>query len=360
MDDIRREIEKIDLEIAELKKRRRALCEKLGAGRLSWGGIIAGAFGALMIGLGVIALFAANWDVFGREARAAIAVAPSVACGIAATVAAAKGCKSRAMWEPLGILWCVATIAGTCLVAQTYQAGGSVPGLVLFVGLLTLPVVWITRAIAPTVLWPVFAIVWGCASGHGSQSISLVAKTVAFMALSLPAFAAFARNPPPKAAYVSAMIVAGLVYSCGLGIALSGTLPHALLEYGDDFGFALVFWACAGIVMAAGRIFSFPAWGMVGTIVACGTAICTPFMETAAYAVALTITVLTIASGVIRMRLSLANVGAATLLYLLLAKFCESEVSFTVKGMVFILAGIALVSLNVAMVRFGGERKGGR
>ena len=57
--------------------------------RFSWGVMIAGGFGALMIGLGVIALFAANWDCFGRPVRAAISLAPVVLCGIAALVASA-------------------------------------------------------------------------------------------------------------------------------------------------------------------------------------------------------------------------------------------------------------------------------
>ena len=114
INDKRREVEEIDLKIAELKKRRRELVAELGEGRLSWGAIIAGAFGALMIGLGVIALFAANWDAFGREARAAIAVAPVVACGAVAVTAALKDVKTRALWEPLGILWCISVSAATC------------------------------------------------------------------------------------------------------------------------------------------------------------------------------------------------------------------------------------------------------
>ena len=118
------------------------------AGRISWGVMLAGGFGALMIGLGIIALFAANWDCFGRPARAAISLAPVVLCGLAALVASVKGWKASSFWEPLGILWAIATGAATCLVAQTYQVGGSVPGLILFVSLLALPVVWITRSVA--------------------------------------------------------------------------------------------------------------------------------------------------------------------------------------------------------------------
>lgn len=92
-EDVKREVEEIDLKIAELKKQRRELLAKLGEGRLSWGAIIAGAFGALMVGLGIIALFAANWDMFGREARAAIAVAPVVACGAVAIAASLRNIR---------------------------------------------------------------------------------------------------------------------------------------------------------------------------------------------------------------------------------------------------------------------------
>ena len=62
--EIRREVAEIDLKIEELRNRRKALLSELGEGCLSWGTIIIGGFGALMIGLGVIALFAANWDAF--------------------------------------------------------------------------------------------------------------------------------------------------------------------------------------------------------------------------------------------------------------------------------------------------------
>ena len=44
--------------------------------RVGWGAIIAGSFGALLIGLGVIAIFAANWDYLGRAERAMVAIVP--------------------------------------------------------------------------------------------------------------------------------------------------------------------------------------------------------------------------------------------------------------------------------------------
>ena len=358
-EDVKREVEEIDLKIAELKKQRRELLAKLGEGRLSWGAIIAGAFGALMVGLGIIALFAANWDMFGREARAAIAVAPVVACGAVAIAASLNGVRARALWEPLGILWCVSVAAATCLVAQTYQVGGSVPGLVLLVALLMLPAIWTTRAVAPTVLWPILAIVWGGVSWDAGacKSFALAAKGVALMALSLPAYVAFLRSRPPKSALVSAQIVSGLVYSAGLGILLCITLP---LDWGWHDGFLgiMIFWLCAALVAGIGRFFRLPAWGAVALVVVAVAAIPTPLLRyNTGFIISLVLMASVVVYGVRKMRLLFTNVGAATFLWLVLAKFFESEASFTVKGIVLIAAGLALTALNVVLIRL---RKGRR
>ncbi len=358
-EDVKREVEEIDLKIAELKKQRRELLAKLGEGRLSWGAIIAGAFGALMVGLGIIALFAANWDMFGREARAAIAVAPVVACGAVAIAASLRGVRARALWEPLGILWCVSVAAATCLVAQTYQVGGSVPGLVLLVALLMLPAIWTTRAVAPTVLWPILAIVWGGVSWDAGacKSFALAAKGVALMALSLPAYVAFLRSRPPKSALVSAQIVSGLVYSAGLGILLCITLP---LDWGWHDGFLgiMIFWLCAALVAGIGRFFCLPAWGAVALVVVAVAAIPTPLLRyNTGFIISLVLMASVVVYGVRKMRLLFTNVGAATFLWLVLAKFFESEASFTVKGIVLIVAGLALTALNVVLIRL---RKGRR
>ena len=358
-EDVKREVEEIDLKIAELKKQRRELLAKLGEGRLSWGAIIAGAFGALMVGLGIIALFAANWDMFGREARAAIAVAPVVACGAVAIAASLKGVRARALWEPLGILWCVSVAAATCLVAQTYQVGGSVPGLVLLVALLMLPAIWTTRAVAPTVLWPILAIVWGGVSWDAGacKSFALAAKGIALMALSLPADVAFLRSRPPKSALVSAQIVSGLVYSAGLGILLCITLP---LDWGWHDGFLgiMIFWLCAALVAGIGRFFRLPAWGAVALVVVAVVAIPTPLLRyNTCFIISLVLMASVVVYGVRKMRLLFTIVGAATFLWLVLAKFFESEASFTVKGIVLIAAGLALTALNVVLIRL---RKGRR
>ena len=323
--------------------------------RFSWGVMIAGGFGALMIGLGVIALFAANWDCFGRPARAAISLAPVVLCGIAALVASAKGWKSMALWEPLGILWCIATAAGTSLVAQTYQVGGSVPGLILFVALLMLPVVWISRSVMAMALWPVMAVAWAIAECEiGTKSVLLGFEGLGLMALSLPAYVVFLRRQPGKAALVTGQLVTGLVYSLGTAIMLTVVWPLGWCHSNET---VLIFWGCSAVVAGGAAVFKLPVWPIIATLVASGAAMVTGVeRDSSLYVVSLVLAMGVLAYGVRKLKLSYANIGAALLLWLIVAKFFASRLDFTVKGLVLILSGVAITVLNVVFIRLRKRR----
>lgn len=319
--------------------------------RIGWGAVIAGAFGALLVGLGIIAIFAANWDCLGRGARAAVAMAPLVACGVAAALAKAKDWRTMALWEPLGILWFVSTVAAACLVAQTYNIGGRVPDLVMFVAALTLPVVWITRSVAAMAMWPVLAIVYGCvSSGWRGVAPGAIAYALLMLAASVPAYVAFLRRRPPRAALVLGQFATGLVYSLGMAVMLVDCL-----DCGMRSG-VLVFWVCSAVVFGIGAGLRLPVWPTTALVVA--TLAATPTVSPysgdgmfALYLLALVLAVATTVCGVTKRRLTYMNIGATLLLYLILAKFFMSDVDFTVKGIVLIVSGVALAALNVVLVR---------
>jgi len=327
--------------------------------KVSWGAMLAGAFGALLIGLGIIALFAANWDCFGRAERAVIAVSPVVLCGLVALVASWKGWKTMSLWEPLGILWCLATGAAACLVAQTYQVGGSVPGLILFVALLCLPVVWTTNSIAMMSIWPIFAIAWGgsYADANGN-SWGVVGSSLGLMALSLPAYLAFLRRRPGNAARITGQCITGLVYSLGTGIMVVSTMPPCL-GYGIRLDVQIaIFWASALAVLVVGLRFRFPEWITVAVLVAAGAGCVTVGAGLVVYWTALAMALAITGVGIAKVRLDYTNIGAATLLWLVLGKFFASNLSFTFKGVIFIAAGVVLTILNVAMVQSRKRRNG--
>ena len=317
--------------------------------RIGWGAIIAGSFGALLIGLGIIAIFAANWDCLGRGARAAVAMAPLVACGVAAALAKAKGWRTMALWEPLGILWFVSTVAAACLVAQTYNIGGRVPDLVLFVAALTLPVVWITRSVAAMAMWPVLAFIYAGSRGDGWSGVDVntIVYALLMLAASVPAYVAFLRRHPPRTTLVLCQIVMGLVYSFGMAWMLVFCLDCSM-QTG-----ILVFWGCSALVLGAGAAFRLPVWPLVAIITASLAA--TPSVSSVAhpliYAASLALAVVTTVYGIVKRRLSFMNIGSLLLLYLILAKFFMSDVDFTLKGIVLIVSGVALTVLNVVLVR---------
>lgn len=328
---------------------------KAVAPKISWGAIIVGAFGALMIGLGIIALFAANWDSLNRPARAVVAVTPLIVCALIGIIASFKNVKAMAFWEPLGILWCVSTVAAACLVAQTYQVGGSVPGLVLLVALLTLPIAWLTKSVAIMMFWPLFAIIWAVASeDFEGESWSLLVKSFALMALSLPAFIAFLRRKPCRAALVAGLIVTGLLYSLGAAIMTLNVVPFRFWK--DSEVSVMIFWALSAIVLGLGAKFKLPTWPMIATIVISGAAMTTVSQEIWIFGLSVLIAVSIAWYGIWRVKLSYMNIGAALFLWLLLAKFFESKISFTIKGIVLICSGVALTLLNVAMTQFKKRR----
>lgn len=324
--------------------------------RISWGAVLAGTFGALLIGLGVIALFAANWDCFGRGARAAIALAPVVCCGVVATLSSWNGWKSAFLWEPLGILWALATSAAACLVAQTYQVGGSAPGLVLLVAFLTLPLACLTRSVALTALWPVFAVVWaGAAAFESGEDWPLVFKALGLMALSIPAFVRFQRTCRNKAARATCQWVLGLVYAAGAATAAVTAMPSVAYASRAET-YICIFWGSSLAVLLAGRLFRIPSWPLVATLVASGAAMPTAGEDLWIYVAALGLALAVGAAGIRRMRLTYTNIGAVLFLVLVLSKFFASRADFTLKGLVLIGTGLALTALNVAMLKFKRRR----
>ncbi|MBQ9430161.1 MAG: DUF2157 domain-containing protein [Kiritimatiellae bacterium] len=192
-----------------------------------WGKILAGAFSALLIGLGIIALFAANWNEFNRPMRAAIALAPLTLCGIAALVAAFRQNRSTAFWEPLGILWFITTIAAFALVAQTYQISHDLPAFIFGCALLTLPVVYLTRSVTVLALWPILPLVricvrindFGRSVESGNTALIEALLYFALTALAIPTAIKFFRSKPNR--LLRENLLAVLSITCSVGICMT-------------------------------------------------------------------------------------------------------------------------------------------
>lgn len=338
-----------------------ATAERLSAryaapgGRLSWGILLAGVFGAFLVGLGLAALVAANWNDFGRAARTALAFAPVAACGAAALLFSAKGKTSAAMMEPMGLVWFAAVAAGATIVAQTYQIGDSAEGLLLFIALLALPVLFATRARLVTVLWTVFAIVRACVRGDdaGRSAALALGAGGGILLLSAAAWTWAARCRGEGALTSSCRAAMGLAWAVGLPLVAVCTVPW---RDWDDW-YWMLFFAAALLAMALGRATRHAAWSVAGTLAAIGAAVPTVASgivdgpDSLFYCLSLGYALFLAVCGVRRRSLWRVNAGALLAAWLVVGKFCESDVSFTVKGVALMAAGVALWALNVWLVR---------
>jgi len=73
------------------------------------GFVIFASSGALLIGLGIIALFAANWSGLSRGMRAVASVSPVVASALICLFFKTHGKNSLAFMEPSGLFWGIST-----------------------------------------------------------------------------------------------------------------------------------------------------------------------------------------------------------------------------------------------------------
>lgn len=330
--------------------------------RRTFATMLVGTFGAALIGLGVIALLAANWDCFGRAARAAISVAPTAVCGVCALVAVAKRVKSALFWEPLSLLWSLAVIAGTSLVAQTYQVGGNVSDLILLVALLTLPIAWFVPAAISRILWLAFPLVWTICRHNDyfrfrNDLWAIPAVGLLLTVASIPGYLLFLRGKPGAKTLAWGQTLSGLAYSAGPAIILNYALCKAVDGLDHEYGVA-VFWLCAAIPLLIAIRRKMSVWPYVCVFVAVCAAFTLSYSTNLPfYCAALLLGCAIVWWGVRTFSLAYTNLGIILLIVLILSKFFQSDLSFTVKGIVLILSGVALTVFNVLFIRFRRERR---
>ncbi|MGN0826597.1 MAG: DUF2157 domain-containing protein [Kiritimatiellia bacterium] len=325
------------------------------------GAAIALAFGTVLCCLGGVTLVAVNWDCFGRTQRAVLAVLPTLACGFLALWGVCRNWRATRLWEALGLGWVGATVIGTGLVAQTYQMGGSVPMLVLLTGILSYPIVWVTRSTLAALAWSVFPLVWLC-SIRASEGGWFVPPGLT-PGLVLSAFAVSAgamvwrlRRLKDGALRGFAGVCSGLVYGISLPILVIGSIGK---EGFEPQGILLTIWVCEGLLFGAGMTWGIRSWRTAGMCLAWVASLPTPFGEVVGWrllplAILFALGLLWI--GIVRRRLGLLNGGLILLLYLLLVRFFTLDCSLAAKGFAALAAGLLLIVGNVVFQQF--QRKG--
>lgn len=132
--------------------------------RLGWGMILLATGGAALVGLGIILIFAHNWQNWTPEMRVGLSLLPLLAGQGASAWALRSG--GRVWSEAAGLFTAIAIGASIALIAQTYQMGGDLPRFLLTWLLLAVPLVYVLDSSAVAAACWLLALGWSAAGAH--------------------------------------------------------------------------------------------------------------------------------------------------------------------------------------------------
>ncbi len=127
----------------------------------NWATGILVAIGALLIGGGIIMLFAHNWEYLGKGVRTFLSFLPLVLAQALAIYSYKKQSHSAAWWEASATLVFMTIAASIALIGQTYHIYGDLERFVLTWLLLGIPLVYLLRSSMVLILCTIL-IVWLC------------------------------------------------------------------------------------------------------------------------------------------------------------------------------------------------------
>jgi uncharacterized membrane protein len=144
---------------------------------LHWAIIAFAVLGSLLIGAGIILLFAHNWDALSRPTRAVLSFFPVIIGSIVSFIAVAKN-GGTALRESAGIFHSLAVGASIALIGQTYHISSSLPNFFLTWTLLVLPLVFILRSSGAGMVYLALTCGWSGVSqevnGHAAGFVLLL------------------------------------------------------------------------------------------------------------------------------------------------------------------------------------------
>lgn len=112
---------------------------------INWAIIVFSVLGSLLIGSGIILLFAHNWDELTRPTRTVLSFCPLLIGSILSFVALRRN-SGVALRESAGIFHSLAVGSSIALIGQTYHLPSDTPAFLLTWSLLILPLVFLLRS----------------------------------------------------------------------------------------------------------------------------------------------------------------------------------------------------------------------
>ena len=134
--------------------------------------LICGTLGAVLISLGIILLFAHNWDNLSRPLRAALSFTPLIAGQLLLLYTLLKKAHSDVWRESTCVFTVFAIGACIALISQTYQIPGDLGNFLLVWSLLGLPLVYLAQARLSALLYLAGITTWSIYSrGYNDPAV---------------------------------------------------------------------------------------------------------------------------------------------------------------------------------------------
>ncbi|MBX2972363.1 MAG: DUF2157 domain-containing protein [Flavobacteriales bacterium] len=398
----------ISAEQAELIRARYAGDAERGGNRML---LVFAILGSLLVGLGIILIIAHNWDDLARPVRTAIAFLPVLLGQGLVLYTLLKKPAAIAWREGSAVLLACGLCACVSLIAQIHHIGGNLEGYLLTCSLLILPLLYLPGSFC-VALGYLAMITWYAwivrFEGFGTWKWPWL--FIPLLAAAVPYYIGEARRNGTGTAFWWLSLFMAL--SIGFGSQLFYTRweqPHVLGLMALAGAFTLVPWLHHGRtlrtwpwVLVGGTtmlvtlfVFSFrqvwesidlshPAdWPVIAAYVAAGiiaygwslrvrrpfeqwpypegwwlfalcfvTGLFSPALAAILVNLALLVLgVFTVKHGIERDSMKRMNLGLAILSVTILMRFFDSDLSFVLRGLVFIAIGCGFLYMNMRMVR---------
>ena len=368
---------------------------------------IFGVLGATLTGLGIILIFAHNWDTFSKGIKTMLALLPLITFQALAAYIIIKD-KSTVWKQAAGTLLFFAVGASMALIAQIYNIPGNLGSFLCTWTPLCLPLMYLLKANALGILHVVFATWYAAAAGYDGNDTPLMYLVfiaafipfyierhksghhgfIAFMNLLLPLSATIALGTFLDINYTFNCVVYlaffGVLYTIGqldffrnLGLRHNGY--HTISQVGIIIILIIMsflsFWEAAhgqdiafrDYLLLSAFIIAMSLAGFRTRVLHKGdpfliAALVSPLVYFAGMAdelpgmfaanvTALALGVAIIRKGVAKLDFPTVNFGLVIISILIICRFFDTDMTFALRGILFVAVGAGFFATNYLLIR---------
>ena len=194
---------------------------------------IFGVLGALLTGLGIILILAHNWDEFSRTTKTIWAFAPLVVDQLFSAFTLFKK-KSAAWKETAAVFLYLAIGASISLISQIYNIKGDMPSFILTWMVLGLPLIYLLKSKATLLLHLIFSTIYACNLGYFNSDKPYL--FLALIAVIIPVYIQEIKQRPSQNLTGILHWLFPLSFVIALGAFVEGSDSAGFLMYVSFFG----------------------------------------------------------------------------------------------------------------------------